>query len=179
MTEAFNCTQSYSWEQPVEGHGERDEEILHETSSGKENDSEVLLASDEEQSPHDHGDNQDRDDASEIFYSSDDEVQPEPQTKRVRRSDTATFLGKMVCRRALASLISIGGSTFERLRKGQPCFTNNARQPLAKHPSFGFTMRGDTGKAWEMIVMFFSSFITAPPKSCLRIGKPSRKQDRS
>ena len=151
-TEAFNCTQAYNL-----GHGlqhdhdvaDDDGEIFEESTSQASDGSRLFFASDDEARLEDlEGEN--------IFYASDaEEEQHEPKKKRPRKTDQASFLGKPVCRRALASLVGLGGSTLEKLRHGEPAFTNNRRKPLAKHPTFGFALRGETNQVWEQIVMFF------------------------
>lgn len=60
-----------------------------------------------------------------------------------------------MCRRALAALLSIGGSTFDRLRHGESVFTNSVRKPIQKHPLFGFALRGNVQHVWEEIIIFF------------------------
>lgn len=94
---------------------------------------------------------------SEIFFSSDAEGE-EHVRKRARYNSRNTarvsFLGRPVCRRALERLLQVGGSSLERLRKGEACFTNKDRLPLAKHPTFHFTLRGEVAALWEDIVMF-------------------------
>lgn len=140
--QAFNCSHLSLVE---------DTETCLESSCS---DGEIFLASDEEcgrasddSSPHEEG----------VFYSSDDEQPPAPKRARYnpRRTDVATVLGKRVCRRALSMLMGIGGSTLQRLRDGADVFTNQVRKPLPKHPTLGFTLRGETEKVWEHILMFF------------------------
>ena len=95
----------------------------------------------------------------EVFESSSDDARETP-AKRARyadrrsQSDHFTFLGAKVCRRAFCRLLQIGGSTIQRPRKGQSAFTNRARPPLAKHPTFHFALRGESGSKWEEIIMY-------------------------
>ena len=156
VSEAFNCSQSYSWECSAATAQDTDNEVFEESSP---EDVVTFFASDEEpdqaqerRPPH-VGESADPD----ILFDSDEDA--EPQSKRARynsrKEDPAQFLGKPVCRRALAGLLAIGGSTLQKLRQGESAYTNNERKPLQKHPTFGFTLRGDTGKVWEHIVMFF------------------------
>lgn len=150
MTQAFNCTEARDWEKAPGTSNNEDNELLYESSSN-DGDPDVFYASDADC----------RDHESEMFYSSDEEgpLPAEPSQKRARynprRQDPVLFLGKPVCRRALSSLIAIGGSTLQKLRAGESAYTNNVRKPLQKHPQFGFSLRGDTGMVWEEIVMFF------------------------
>lgn len=95
----------------------------------------------------------------EVFASSSDgEPVAEPVNKRARyncrKSDDAVFLGQPVCRSALARLLGVGSSTLQKVRRGESAFTNNCRAKMAKHPTFGFALRGESGQVWEQIIMF-------------------------
>lgn len=96
----------------------------------------------------------------EIFETSDSASDCEVgrKSKRARynerKSDDATFLGLKVCRSSLARLLGVGASTLQKVRRGESAYTNNCREKLAQHPTFGFALRGETGKVWEQIIMF-------------------------
>lgn len=96
----------------------------------------------------------------EVFYASgsEPEVVDQRPAKRQRyngrRSDKCVFLGLEVCVGAYARLLAVGTSTLQKIRRGEPAFTNNVREPLAKHPQFGFSYRGECGQRWQDILMF-------------------------
>ncbi|CAK9078250.1 unnamed protein product, partial [Durusdinium trenchii] len=100
-----------------------------------------------------------------------------------RSNESAKFLGKPVCRRALAALLGIGGSTLQRLRGGESAYTQNARKPLAKHPTFGFAIRGETGH--EDVDQYFSqiaSYLTpqefSTPQDVVELLDSATRPDR-
>ena len=68
--------------------------------------------------------------------------------------NTAKFAGREVCLRALRSLLGVGETTLQRMRRGEGVYTNKDRAPLPKHPSFGFTIRGEVATKWMGVVMF-------------------------
>ena len=99
---------------------------------------------------------------SEVFFSSEPEdarstapCRPRKRARyNARSSERLKFLGRPVCRFALSRLLQVGDSSLQKLRTGQPLFTNKDRLPLPKHPTFGFTLRGEVAALWEDIVMF-------------------------
>ena len=98
----------------------------------------------------------------EVFQTSSEEGQaassrPAKRARYAKRrsaSEPLTFLGSTVCRRAYARLLQVGGSTVSRLRSGETAFTNKMRPPVAKHPIFHFSLRGDCEARWKDILMF-------------------------
>ena len=89
---------------------------------------------------------------SEILQTSGDEELPpiQPQ-KRGRYVASLTFLGQRVCKVAFQRLLGVGNSSVDKIRKGERAFTNERREPLQKHPTFGFTLRGrpsNSGRTW-------------------------------
>ena len=93
----------------------------------------------------------------EAFHTSpeDDQDRPAKRPRYAKRSsETLTFLGAPVCRRAYIILLQVGGSTISKIRSGQTAFTNKLRPPIPKHPTFGFSLKGDCQKRWKDIVMF-------------------------
>ena len=94
---------------------------------------------------------------SEILAATDDETPKLREPKRQyasRRRESVEFLGKRVCTRACARLLKVGQTTIQRLRSGEDVFTMSVRRKLPKHPSFGFSMRGDTGQTWVHVVLY-------------------------
>ncbi|CAE7335211.1 unnamed protein product [Symbiodinium sp. CCMP2592] len=73
---------------------------------------------------------------------------------RSRRRREASFAGKAVCCRAFRSLLGVGETTLQRLRRGENIYTNKTRTPQPKHPTFGFILRGETAAKWMGVVMF-------------------------
>ncbi|CAE7814351.1 unnamed protein product [Symbiodinium sp. CCMP2456] len=71
-----------------------------------------------------------------------------------RSQDSAKFVGREVCLRAMRSLLGIGETTLQRMRQGETVYTNESRAPLPKHPSFGFTIRGEVAAKWMGVVMY-------------------------
>ena len=161
VAEAFNCSQTCSWyggDKQAAGTASLDEDadVLFASSPDQQSggEPETFFASDEEASS--FGSRNQKKSEDELFYSSDGDERARKRARHAPRQwDSAKFLEKEVCGRALAALLGIGGSTFERIRRGEAACTNDARKPLQKHPTFGFSLRGDTGKVWEEIVMFF------------------------
>lgn len=95
-------------------------------------------------------------DPDDVFRATDDE-EPKQNPSRsyaARRREPFTFLGKRVCSRAFARLLGVGQTTLQRLRNGEAMFTNKSRPPIPKHPSFGFSLRGDAGSKWSHVVLF-------------------------
>ena len=78
-----------------------------------------------------------------------------PYPARRLRPGSSTFDGKPVCLRVFRMLLGIGETTLQRLRQRDEIYTNRSRQPLPKHPSFGFTIRGEGASKWMGVVMFF------------------------
>ncbi len=150
MAAAFNCHLESTFSaskssQPVLAL--QDDDILYASGSGSE-DSSCLEASDES-----------------VLLASDED---EPVAKRVKVSEEcpakrqyskrgtqpSTFLGMRVCRNALARLLGVGGSTLARIRHGEKAYTNKLRPGIPKHPTFGFSLRGEAGAVWEQVVSF-------------------------
>lgn len=95
------------------------------------------------------------DSEADILVATDDEQDGKPKRHYTSRRQTCVeFLGKRVCVRACARLLGVGQTTLQRLRNGEEAFTMHHRQPLSKHPSFGFTMRGETGQKWVHAVLY-------------------------
>ena len=182
VAEAFNCSQTCSWyggDKQASGTASLDEDadVLFASSPDQQSggEPETFFASDEEASS--FGSRNQEKSEDELFYSSDGDERARKRARHApRQRDSAKFLEKEVCRRALAALLGIGGSTFERIRRGEAAYTNDARKPLQKHPTFGFSSRGDTGKVWEEIVMFFYHITIPLQKLCPQDGTPSKRE---
>ena len=71
-----------------------------------------------------------------------------------RRADKFMFLGLRVCGRAMARLLGVGQSILQKLRQGEAVYTMKSRATPAKHPGFGFSLRGEAGQKWEHVVQF-------------------------
>ena len=71
-----------------------------------------------------------------------------------RRPGVAVFAGKPVCQRALRALLGVGETTLQSRRRGDRIYVQKQRNPCPKHPSFGFTMRGETALRWMGVVMY-------------------------
>jgi hypothetical protein len=71
------------------------------------------------------------------------------------RSSSSTFLGKYVCKVAVARLLGVGESTVGKVRSGVKCFTNNDRVPAPKHPQLGYSLQRITNVKWVSVLMFF------------------------
>lgn len=181
MAQQFNCSQTHTFACSEQAVDDVDSSVFCESESEGPQ-SETLRATDDELDD-DKKDNAD----GEVFFSSSDESEAYPEQPAQKRqrynqrsNESAKFLGKPVCRRALAALLGIGGSTLQRLRGGESAYTQNARKPLAKHPTFGFAIRGETGKVWEQIVMFFyflyHSAAEVMPTNWLTIKQAGSKQ---
>ena len=100
---------------------------------------------------------------SPLLMASDEESpgQAQSSSRQSRRSysarrtqDSASFVGREVCLRAMRSLLGIGETTLQRMRQGERVYTNNTRAPLPKHPSFGFTIRGEVAAKWMGVAMY-------------------------
>ena len=137
MRKQFNCPRRHEFQtafapcdqdeaSELEQTDESDDSTLPATAS----EGEVMLASDEEQK-----------DQTARFYS-------------CRRKECFVFLDKQVCSRAFPRLLGIGQKVLQQLRDGQEVFTNKCRPPIPKHPSFGFSLRGDAGAKWASVVVF-------------------------
>lgn len=122
----------------------------------------------------------------EVFESSSDDAgeQPAKRTRYAKRrpqSEQLTFLGAKVCRRAFCRLLQIGGSTIQKIRNGQSAFTNRARPPSAKHPTFNFTLRGEAGSKWEQIIMYlwyiYQSSAEIMPTNWKMLGSPMPSEE--
>ena len=126
------------------------------------------------------------DSSPSVFAASDEEASTGDTRKRkrpyaARRTETLLFLGKQVCSRACSRLLGIGQTTLQHLRRGEQAFTMKSRARPAKHPAFGFAMRGDVAEKWPGIIMFlwhvYHSAAECMPNS-LRHGlaKPELKE---
>ena len=96
------------------------------------------------------------DSEQEVLVATDEE-EPAASSSRPyarRTQEEFKFLGKTVCSRALARLLGVGQATLQRLRQGEAIFTMKNKPALPKHPSFGFTMRGEAGQKWANVVIF-------------------------
>lgn len=92
---------------------------------------------------------------SEVLVATDDDkeaVHKQPYAKR--RQERLQFFDKTVCSKSCARLLGIGQTTLQRLREGQAVFTMKNRQPIPKHPSFEFSLRGEAGSKWTHVVLF-------------------------
>ena len=96
------------------------------------------------------------DSEQELLVATDEEAPAasscRPYTRR--RQEDFQSLGKTVCGRACARLLGVGQNTLQRLRRGEAIFTMKSKPALPKHPSFGFTMRGETSQKWTTVVIF-------------------------
>lgn len=150
LAEAFNCHSESTFSAsgsagPVLA---LEDDILYAPGSGSDSEASCFEASDE----------------SILMASDEDEpvakrakVSEERPAKRQyskRDSQPSTFLGMRVCRNALARLLGVGGSTLARIRHGEKVYTNKLRPGIPKHPTFGFSLRGECGAVWEQVVSF-------------------------
>ena len=129
------------------------ERLLDLSSAGHEDDPDLLEASSESVLE----ETEDEGAGSDFFLASDEDGPPckkqRSQPSRPRQSEPYTLLGKQVCRQAFSILLGVGNSTLAKIRAGTPALTNKRRPPLAKHPMFGFAIRGCESH-WQHIVMF-------------------------
>ena len=104
-------------------------------------------------SDHDKSDESEADfsvsDADSFFAESDPDAAGPSSSKRryaQRRSEALTFLGKPVCVRACARLLGVGQTTLQKIRVGEEVYVQKSERKkvpaCAKHPAFGFAMRG-------------------------------------
>ena len=145
----------YSGEQAhgelMESEAESERGSLLESSFGSEGDASLLGSGSE-------GDanlSECGSDSGDLLSSlSQDEHPPAATAKRnykQRTTETLHFGGKRVCQRAFGGLLGVGGSTLNKIRKGQPAYDGQPRRP--KHPIYGFSM--DRPGKWVAVVMFF------------------------
>lgn len=94
------------------------------------------------------------DEGSLLLASDADESKP-AKRRYEKRKHQIFFLGKEVCVYALQSLLGIDTSTIQRIRRGEPGYTNQRRRKSPKHPVFGFSMADkDVSTKWAGMVMF-------------------------
>lgn len=96
-----------------------------------------------------------------------------------RRPDGFMFLGKPVCLKAYCRLLSVGQKVLQRLRSGQLGYTSNRAQ-APKHPTFGFSLRGDAAEKWPSVLMFlwiiYHSSAEFMPEGGHSLRKPTVEQ---
>lgn len=150
----FNSASSSGSFIPVENSVQDDSDLL----LASESEDSIIQASDVE---HDEtgvvsGDSDGFLQASDddTFLASDvEDTKPKRPNYNARR-DESVFLNKTVCIYALQSLLGIGSSTIQRIRKGESAYTNSRRQAVPKHPVFGFALDHHSESKWVGVVMF-------------------------
>ena len=82
------------------------------------------------------------------FFSDSDDAEPSSSRRHYtpRRKESCIFLGKQVCSRACARLLGVGQSTLQKLRSNDKVYVQKTAQSCAKHPAFGFSMRGQSNE---------------------------------
>ena len=123
--------------------------------------------------------------AEDQFLASDDAAPPRQEQKRSypeRRKESLVFLNCQVCVQAGARLLGIGQSTLQKVRKGHSVYNKADRAPIPRHPTFGFSLRGDVRERWQGVVMYLwhvyhSSAECLPTDFRHSLGKPKGQLD--
>lgn len=142
MAKALNCPMNKTFDADSGAHGAASAEDGSEICYESQSEAEVFATSSE----------------GSVFPSSDEAAlvaQPQKRGRYALRStERLTFLGQPVCRVAFQRLLGVGSSSIDKVRRGERAFTNESRAPQQKHPTFGFTLRGEVNQKWTHVVMF-------------------------
>ena len=144
MRETFNCHRSDAF---CLGDDQKDVPEFEDTDieSDDMHEEGVLLASDCSSG------------GSTLHATDDEKFQPKGRRSYSTRQsgDDLQFLGMPVCARACARLLGVGQTTLQKLRQGEEVYTMKNRRRPPKHPTFGFSLQGETGMKWIHVVMYF------------------------